>query len=92
MYEGVPTEECWGETGTGPVGVTWVDVSKGDKEKPDYRCRSVAKEINKVKREDLFVAPPPLAAKKMLFSLWASVPGMCLEFGDVVRRLQARIV
>ncbi len=45
----------------------------------------VAKEIKNDKREDLFVAPPPLEAKRMLFSLWASVPGMCLDFGDVVR-------
>ena len=43
------------------------------------------KEIKKDKREDLFAATPPLEAKKMLFSLWASVPGMCLDFGDVVR-------
>ena len=34
------------------------------------------------KREDLFAATPPLEAKKMVFSLWASVPGLCLDFGD----------
>ena len=63
----------------------WVDANKGDKEKPEYRCRLVAKEIKKDKREDLLAATPPLEAKKMLFSSWASVPGMCLDFGDVVR-------
>ena len=72
-------EECW------KVGVKWVDTNKGDKEKPEYRCRLVAKEIKRDKREDLFAATPPLEAKKALFSLWASVPGMCLDFGDVVR-------
>ena len=35
--------------------------------------------------EDLFAATPPLEAKKFLFSLWASMPGMCLDFIDVVR-------
>ncbi len=35
MYEKIPSEECWGETGKGPVGVKWVDTSKGDKEKPE---------------------------------------------------------
>ncbi len=45
----------------------------------------VAKEIKKDKREDLFATTPPLEPKEMLFSLWASVPGMCLDFGDVVR-------
>jgi hypothetical protein len=37
------------------------------------------------KREDLFAATPPLEAKKILFSLWASCPGLCLDFVDVVR-------
>ena len=45
----------------------------------------MAKEIKKDRREDLFAATPPLEAKKILFSLWASIPGMCLDFGDVVR-------
>ena len=85
VYEKVPIEECWRETGRAPIGVKWVDTNKGDKERPEYRCRLVAKEIKKDKREDLFAATPPLEAKKMLFSLWASIPGMCLDFGDVVR-------
>jgi hypothetical protein len=37
------------------------------------------------KREDLFAATPPLEAKKTLLSLWASVSGLCFDFGDVVR-------
>ncbi len=85
MYEKVPIEECWKETGKAPIGVKWVDTNKGDKERPEYRCRLVAKEIKKDKREDLFAATPPLEAKKMLFSLWASMPGMCVDFRDVVR-------
>ncbi len=80
MYEKVPIEECWKETGKAPIGVKWVDTNKGDKERPEFRCRLVAKEIKKDKREDLFAATPPLEAKKMLFSLWASMAGMCLEF------------
>jgi hypothetical protein len=85
VYEIVPLEECWKETGNACVGVRWVDTNKGDKEKPEYGCRVVAKEIKKDKHEDLFAATPPLKAKRSLFSLWASVPGMCLDFGDVVR-------
>ena len=45
----------------------------------------MAKEIKKDRREDLFAATPPLGAKKILFSLWASILGMFLDFGDVVR-------
>ncbi len=85
VYEKVPIEECWKETGKALVGVNWADTNKGDKEKPEYRCRLVAKEIKKDKCEDLFAAAPPLEAKKMLFSLWASVPGLRLDFRDVVR-------
>ena len=37
------------------------------------------------KREDLFAASPPLEAEKALFSLFASMPKMCLDFTDAVR-------
>ncbi len=36
-------------------------------------------------REDKFAATPPLEAKKLLLSLWASMDGMCLDFIDAVR-------
>ncbi len=62
-----------------------MDTNKGDKEKPEYRCRLEAKEIKKDRREDLFAAAPPLEAKKVLLSLFAGMPEMCLEFTDVVR-------
>ncbi len=64
------------------MGVKRVDTNKGDEEKPEYRGRSVAEEIQKDKRD---AAGPPLEAKKSLFSPWASVPGMRLDFEDVVR-------
>ncbi len=43
----------------------------------------------------MFAATLPLEAKKMLFSLRASVPGMCLDFGGVGRayfHTRARII
>ena len=45
----------------------------------------MAKEIKRDKREDLFAATPPWEAKRVLFSLCASVPEMCLDFIDMVR-------
>ncbi len=36
-------------------------------------------------RAKLFAATPPLEAKKLLFSLWASMEEMCLDFTDVAR-------
>ncbi len=46
------------------MGVKWVDANKGDKESPEYRCRLVAKEIKKDKREDLLAAMPPLGSEE----------------------------
>ena len=69
VYENVPLDECWKATGKPPVGTRWVDVNKGHDEKPDYRSRLVAQEINKQKREGLFAATPPLEAKKILMSM-----------------------
>ena len=69
VYEKVSEDQCWIETGKGPIGVRWVDINKGDDQNPDYRSRLVAQEINRGKREDLFAATPPLEAKKLLLSL-----------------------
>ncbi len=85
VYEKVPLEECWRVTGKAPVGVRWVGTNMGGKGKPEYRYRLVAKEIKRDKREDLFAATLPPEAKKVLLSLFASMPEMCLDFIDVVR-------
>ena len=49
---------------------TVVDVNKGTSEKPDVRCRLVARDFKpkgEKDREDLFAAMPPLEAKKLVF-------------------------
>ena len=69
VYDKVPLDECYKETGKPPIGTRWVDTKKGDRVHPEYRSRLVAQEINTDKREDLFAATPPLEAKKILFSL-----------------------
>ncbi len=63
----------------GPGGNQAGRRHEGDKEKPEYHCTLVAKEIESDKREDLFAATPPLEAKNVLFPSWASVPGMRLN-------------
>ena len=95
VYEKVPLEECYKETGKPPIGTRWVDTNKGDKIHPEYRSRLVAQEINMDKREDLFAATPPLEAKKLLFSMAVTegigykkghkATGMKLDFIDVRR-------
>ena len=67
-----PRSECFEVTGKAPIGVRWVDINKGDDQSPEYRSRLVAKEIKRDKRDDLFVAMPPLEAKKRLFSIAVS--------------------
>ena len=44
-------------------------MNKGDKVKPEYRSRWVAKEIKRKASLDLFAATPPWESKKLLFSL-----------------------
>ena len=52
-------------------------MNKGSEEKPDVRCRLVARDFKpkgEKDRSDLFAAMPPLESKKMLFVLAASQP------------------
>ena len=72
LYTKVPTVECHKRTGTAPIIVRWIDINKGDEEKPNYRSRLVAREINIHKREDLFAAIPPLEALKFILPIAAS--------------------
>ena len=43
VYEKVPIEECWHQTGKPPIAVRWVDINKGDETFKNYRSRLVAK-------------------------------------------------
>ena len=62
LYHKVPIEECYEKTGKAPISVRWIDINKGDDEKPEYRSRLVAREIAREKRDDLFSSTPPLEA------------------------------
>ena len=33
----VPVSECWKETGAGPIGSRWININKGDEQRPNYR-------------------------------------------------------
>ena len=86
LYTKVPVTECRAKTGKSPISVRWIDMNKGDTEKPDYRSRMVAREINIHKREDLFAATPPLEALKLILSMTASGnKGEILMVNDVSR-------
>ena len=52
------------------VSVKWVDTNKGTENKPELRCRLVARDFRGADkdREDLFAATPPWELKKLLVS------------------------
>lgn len=50
------------------IGVRWVDVNKGDYEKPDYRSRLVGQEFNTGKNDELYASTPPLEALRYVVS------------------------
>ena len=82
IWEKAPISECWQVTGEKPTSVKWVDVKK--------RSRLVARDFKpkgEKSRPDIFASMPPLAAKKLLFSMAASQEGkarkMTLMFIDI---------
>lgn len=49
------------------ITTRWIDTDKGFRGHPKYRSRFVASELEKnCKRQDLFVATPPLETLKLL--------------------------
>ena len=68
VYEKVPIEEAK-KNEAKLITTRWVDINKGDGEKPQYRSRLVARELNAQDEAGLFAATPPLEAKKVLFSM-----------------------
>ena len=53
------------------ITTRWVDTNRGVGDQDDYRSRLVGREINLVKRHDLFATTPRLEAMKGLVSLFA---------------------
>ena len=72
VFDKVPIDECWRNTGKPPITARWLDINKGDDKDEVYRSRYVAREIKKKhggnERENLFAATPPLEALKLLLS------------------------
>lgn len=68
VYKKVPITECLAKTGQRPIGVRWVDVDKGDRDRPNYRSRLVAKQYRGQKDDDLYAATPPIEALRIVVS------------------------
>ncbi|CAK0876009.1 unnamed protein product [Prorocentrum cordatum] len=87
---------CQRELGRRPLSVRWVDIDKGDTDRPDYRSRLVAQETkaqSTIARDDIgvvFAATPPLECLRLICSCsmaMSSDPseGRVLRFLDISR-------
>ena len=54
------------------MGTRWVLCNKNDSADPDIRARPVAQEISTFADDSYYAATPPLEAKRLLFSQWAT--------------------
>ena len=54
------------------IGTRFINSNKHDAANPDVRARLVAQELSWQGEESYYAATPPLQAKRMLFSQWAS--------------------
>ena len=54
------------------IGVRWVDVNKGDSEKPDIRSRLVGQDFNTGKNDELYASTPPVEALRFVISAAAT--------------------
>ena len=68
VYVKVPTSECFAKTGQKPIGVRWVDIDKGDRDRPNYRSRLVAKQYRQERNDDLYAATPPIESLRAVIS------------------------
>ena len=87
-------EECQRELGRRPLSVRWVDIDKGDSDRPDYRSRLVVQETkaqSTIAGDDIgavFAATPPLECLRLVCSMVMSsdpAEGRILRFLDISR-------
>ena len=84
VWVGVPLSEAQNDPDGKIIGSRWVNCNKNDINDPDVRCRLVAQEINLQADESFYAATPPLEAKRILFSEFASrVPAENLKVSFV---------
>ena len=68
VYVKVPIAEYIAKTGQRPIGVRWVDIDKGDRDRPNYRSRLVAKHYSQERDDDLYAATPPIESLRIVVS------------------------
>ena len=74
VFRGIDISEANKDPSGKIVGCRWVNCNKGDLSDPDVRCRLVAQEVNHGDgpTDAFYAATPPLEAKRLLMSQWAT--------------------
>jgi hypothetical protein len=72
VWDDAATGECWRTLGRKPLAGKWVDVNKGDAQRPVVRSRYVAKEFADRKSDEFYAPTPPLESLRLLLSHVAS--------------------
>ena len=72
VYDRVPRDEQR-QTGGKIIGTKWIDVNKGDAERPNIRCRLVGKEFKTTPDDALYASTPPLEALRCIVSRAATL-------------------
>ena len=65
LYTKVPISECRLRTGTAPLSVRWIGISKGDDDNPVYWSRRVGKEFDTEQMDGLFAGTPPFISSRI---------------------------
>ena len=73
VFEHATEADARARTGRNPVGLKWIDTSKGSAEAPRHSSRLVCAEVRQVGVEPMFSATPPLEAARALLCV------VCLE-------------
>ena len=72
VWVGVDIKQAQSDPVGKVISSRWVNCNKGDAANPDIRCRLVACEVNHQDDVSFYAATPPLEAKRLLFSEFAS--------------------
>ena len=67
VYDRVPRSEQ-ATTGGKIIGTKWIDVNKGDIDRPNIRCRLVGKGFRTTPDDALYASTPPLEALRIIMS------------------------
>ena len=81
VYDRVPRDEQR-QTGGKVIGTKWIDVNKGDIDRPNIRCRLVGKEFRTTPDDASHASTPPLEALRVILSRAATWGPQMLRTGD----------